>query len=196
VSIIPRGVGALSYTLQRPAEDRYLVTREELQRKLAALLAGRAAEKSAFGHLSTGAADNLARASDMAREMVTRFGMEESLGPVAFERQCSPWLNAQEVRTDLDVSEATQLRIDEAVQRILASAFEQATHILTRNRPVLDRTAQAWLEKETLEEADLDHLAPDLEPGPGVDGGELHTKVRQALDEGTGTGTGKLTRPV
>jgi cell division protease FtsH len=196
VSIIPRGIGALGYTLQRPAEDRHLVTREELQRKLAVLLAGRAAEKLVFGHLSTGAADDLARASDMAREMVTRFGMEESLGPVAFGRQCSPWLNAQEVRTELDISEATRLRIDEAVQRILVNAFENATHILTRNRPVLERTAQALLEKETLEEADLDHLAADLEPGPGGNGGELQIKVRQVLDEDTGTGTGELIRPV
>jgi cell division protease FtsH len=196
VSVIPRGIGALGYTLQRPAEDRHLVTREELQRKLAVLLAGRAAEKLVFGHLSTGAADDLARASDMAREMVTRFGMEESLGPVAFGRQCSPWLNAQEVRTELDISEATRLRIDEAVQRILVNAFENATHILTRNRPVLERTAQALLEKETLEEADLDHLAADLEPGPGGNGGELQIKVRQVLDEDTGTGTGELIRPV
>ena len=85
VSIIPRGVGALGYTIQRPTEDRFLMTREELENKMAVLLGGRAAEQLVFGHLSTGAADDLAKVTDIARGMVTRYGMSEKLGHVAYE---------------------------------------------------------------------------------------------------------------
>ncbi|HMC14179.1 MAG TPA: ATP-dependent zinc metalloprotease FtsH [Albitalea sp.] len=164
VSIVPRGVGALGYTLQRPAEDRYLTTREELERKVAVLLAGRAAEKLVFDHLSTGAADDLARATDIARDMVTRYGMEESLGFVAFERQRPRLLDAPNapVLAELDASEATRQRIDEAVRKIVMDAFEQACAILRDNRDVLERCAQALLERETLEEEDLTRLTGDL----------------------------------
>jgi len=86
VSIIPRGVGALGYTIQRPTEDRFLMTREELENKMSVLLGGRAAELTVFGHLSTGAADDLRRVTDVARSMVTRYGMSERLGSVAYER--------------------------------------------------------------------------------------------------------------
>ncbi len=86
VSIIPRGVGALGYTIQRPTEDRFLMTREELESKMAVLLGGRAAELTVFGHLSTGAADDLRRVTDIARSMVTRYGMSEQLGSVAYDR--------------------------------------------------------------------------------------------------------------
>src|SRR5690606_18075509 len=86
VSIIPRGIGALGYTIQRPTEDRFLMTREELLNKMAVLLGGRAAEKIVFGHLSTGAADDLAKVTDIARAMVTRYGMSDKLGHVALEK--------------------------------------------------------------------------------------------------------------
>jgi cell division protease FtsH len=94
VFIIPRGIGALGYTIQRPTEDRYLMTREELENKIAVLLGGRAAEKLVFGRLSTGAADDLAKATDIARDMVTRYGMVEELGYVAYEPQRSAFLEA------------------------------------------------------------------------------------------------------
>jgi len=86
VSIIPRGIGALGYTIQRPTEDRFLMTREELERKMMVLLGGRAAEMIVYGHLSTGAADDLQRVTDIARSMVVRYGMSEKLGSVAYER--------------------------------------------------------------------------------------------------------------
>lgn len=136
------------------------------------LLAGRAAEKLVFGHLSTGAANDLARASDMAREKVTRFGMEKSLGPVAFGRQRSPWLNAQEIRTELDVSKATRLRIDEAVQHRLVNAFEQATRILTRNRPLLGLHDARAAGERNAGRGGSGPLAANLESDPGADGGE------------------------
>src|SRR6202034_1617041 len=90
VSIIPRGVGALGYTIQRPTEDRYVISREELIDKMAVLLGGRAAEWIVFRHLSTGAADDLAKVTDIARDMVTRFGMDPTLGPVSYESAPSP----------------------------------------------------------------------------------------------------------
>src|SRR5262249_11295902 len=145
VSIIPRGIGALGYTLQRPTEDRYLMTREELERKIAVLLAGRAAERLVFHHLSPGAADDLARATDIARDMVTRYGMEESLGYVTFNRQPPRMLEGAmpPAPAELEASEATRQRIDEAVRAIVMDAYGQAHAILVDNRAVLERTAQA-----------------------------------------------------
>ena len=95
VSIIPRGIGALGYTIQRPTEDRFLMTREELEHKIMVLLGGRAAEKLVFGHLSTGAADDLAKVTDIARDMVTRYGMVEQLGYVAYEAQPPRFLDVR-----------------------------------------------------------------------------------------------------
>src|SRR6201988_1129933 len=85
ISIIPRGIGALGYTIQRPTEDRFLMTREELENKMCVLLGGRGAEYLVFGHLSAGAADDLAKVTDIARNMVARYGMEEKLGPVTYD---------------------------------------------------------------------------------------------------------------
>src|SRR5687767_15825812 len=92
VSIIPRGVGALGYTIQRPTEDRFLMTKEELENKMAVLLGGRAAEEVVFGHLSTGAADDLVKVTDIARSMVMRYGMSEKLGNVALDRDTRSFL--------------------------------------------------------------------------------------------------------
>ena len=92
ISIIPRGIGALGYTIQRPTEDRYLMTREELEAKMAVLLGGRSAEEVVFGQLSTGAADDLSRATEIARSMVTRYGMLPELGPLAYETEPNGYL--------------------------------------------------------------------------------------------------------
>ena len=164
VSIIPRGIGALGYTIQRPTEDRYLMTRPELEQKVSVLLAGRAAEKLVFGVLSTGAADDLAKASDIAHDMVTRYGMDEDLGFVAFEPQrqqmldLPPGLLPQGAR----LSEETQAHIDAAIRSIVMDGFERATVILSANSDVLERGARALLEKETLEEDAIRALAQDL----------------------------------
>ncbi|MET4698472.1 cell division protease FtsH [Constrictibacter sp. MBR-5] len=164
VSIIPRGVGALGYTIQRPTEDRYLMTEAELRNKIAVLLGGRAAEKVVFGHLSTGAADDLARVTDIARSMATRYGMDEALGSVAYDREHG-FLGqpASPLFPEHDYSEETARRIDEAVRQIVNESFERAAAILTRNRAVLDRCAAALLERETLEERDLLELTHDLQ---------------------------------
>jgi cell division protease FtsH len=164
VSIIPRGIGALGYTIQRPTEDRYLMTRPELEQKIAVLLGGRAAEKLKFDVLSTGAADDLAKATDIARDMVTRYGMDEDLGYVAFEPQRQQMLDLPMgvLPHGSPVSEGTQQRIDNAIRSIVMGGFDRATAILSENREVLERGARALLEKETLDEAAIRALAIDL----------------------------------
>jgi cell division protease FtsH len=158
VSIIPRGIGALGYTIQRPTEDRYLMTQAELAQKISVLLAGRAAEKLVFKALSTGAADDLARATDIARDMVTRYGMDEGLGYVAYElpRPTTPGLPPPEWLTGSNkLAPETQARIDAAVRSLVMAGFDQATALLTRHRDLLERGARLLLEKETLDEGEL-----------------------------------------
>jgi cell division protease FtsH len=161
VSIIPRGVGALGYTIQRPTEDRYLMTRTELGNKMAVLLGGRAAELLVFSEISTGAADDLAKVTDIARAMVMQYAMEESLGNVVYERR-SPFLGAPQemLGAERSFSEETARMIDAAVERLTKEAFEKATAILKRRRPVLERGARLLLERETLTERDLADLVP------------------------------------
>ncbi len=161
VSIIPRGVGALGYTIQRPTEDRFLMTREELESKMAVLLGGRAAELTVFGHLSTGAADDLRRVTDIARAMVTRYGMSERLGSVAYDRDPHNFMTGPELPMPprgQDYSPETAAAIDSEVRTIVQSSMERALAILREKRDVLERSARRLLEKETLDEKDLAEL--------------------------------------
>lgn len=166
VSIVARGIGALGYTIQRPTEDRYLNTRAELEQKIAVLLGGRAAEKLVLGALSTGAADDLAKATDIARDMVMRYGMDEGLGYVAFDPLRAHMLDLPDalVPRAPPVAQDTQRRIDEAVRSIVMDGFQRASNILAANRPVLERGAQALLEQETLDEAAIVALGSALTP--------------------------------
>jgi cell division protease FtsH len=160
ISIIPRGFGALGYTLQRPIEDRYLATRGELENRLAVLLGGRTAEALVIGEVSTGAADDLAKASDLALDMVTRFGMTSEVGQVAYERPRSPFLDAAgQLHAERPHSEATARAIDEAVRRLIDAAFARASEILAARRALLEEGAQQLLAKETLTESELGPLA-------------------------------------
>jgi cell division protease FtsH len=160
VSIIPRGIGSLGYTIQRPTEDRYLMTREELENRMAVLLGGRAAETVVFGQLSTGASDDLAKVTDIARSMATRFGMVDKLGPVTFEEAPHGFLGTPQppFSQERKHSEETAREIDTAVREIVQGAFDKAVGILRAKRAILERTAQALLEKETLNEAELKTL--------------------------------------
>jgi cell division protease FtsH len=160
VSIIPRGVGALGYTMQRPIEDRFLMTREELDNKMCVLLGGRAAELAIFGHLSTGAADDLRRVTDIARAMVTRYGMSDKLGGVAYERDPHSFLNGAEQAAFMspqqqEYADSTASTIDAEVRTLVQAAMERATAILHEKRDILLRSAARLLEKETLDESDL-----------------------------------------
>jgi len=159
ISIIPRGIGALGYTIQRPTEDRFLMTREELENKMAVLLGGRASEHLVFGHLSTGAADDLAKATDIARSMVMRYGMEAKLGHVSYEGESARFLDVpQTMLRRHDFSEEVAREIDRAVKAILDAAFENATRVLAQQRLTLDRGSALLLEKETLNEENLREL--------------------------------------
>src|SRR6266404_5038302 len=169
VSIIPHGVGALGYTIQRPIEDRYLMTRAELEHKMAGLLGGRAAEQLVFGEISTGAADDLAKATDIARAMVLRYGMSEALGNVAYDRDRSPFLQpAYPVPQERNYSEDTAQAVDSAVRSFVGQAFEQASAILRRNRGLLDRTASALLETETLSEPEIERVKQEIVAVPAL----------------------------
>ena len=159
VSIIPRGIGALGYTIQRPTEDRFLMTKEELLTKMAVLLGGRAAEQVIFGHLSTGAADDLVRTTDIARSMVARYGMVPELGHIAYDRDRHGFLGGPgAMPAERSYSEQTAQAIDAAVRALVDQAFASALDILQRNRDVLERSAKLLLEKETLDEAQLKAL--------------------------------------
>jgi cell division protease FtsH len=164
VSIVPRGVGALGYTIQRPTEDRFLMTREELENKIAVILGGRAAEKLIYDHLSTGAADDLVRVTDIARGMVTRFGMDEKLGPVAYVTDRSQFLQPSPgaMEAERRYSEDTAREIDVAVRSIIDRLFDRTLEILRSNRDILERCARELLQKETLDETELKALTRGL----------------------------------
>jgi cell division protease FtsH len=165
VSIIPRGIGALGYTIQRPTEDRYLMTKEELENKMAVLLGGRAAEHLVYGHLSTGASDDLARTTDTARHMVTRYAMVPKLGNVAFETEPSGFLGGHPGGfLERTYSEETAREIDCAIREIVEGAFRKSRGLLERNRDVLEEGARLLLEKETLDEAALEGLFLKVRP--------------------------------
>jgi len=168
VSIIPRGVGALGYTIQRPTEDRFLMTREELENKMSVLLGGRAAELTIFGHLSTGAADDLRKVTDIARSMITRYGMSEKLGSVAYDRDPRTFLTGPDLPLpprEPEYAEQTAAAIDTEVRAIVQSAMDRALGILQERRDVLERSARRLLEKETLDEHELrDLVGPPAGP--------------------------------
>jgi len=169
VSIIPHGVGALGYTIQRPTEDRYLMTRAELGYKMAGLLGGRAAEQLVFGEISTGAADDLARVTDIARAMVLRYGMSEALGNVVYDRDRSPFLQPNiPVSQERIYSEGTAEAVDSAVRELVDGAFRTASAILQQNHVLLDRTAAALLETETLDEAAIERLKSEIARAPAL----------------------------
>ena len=157
VSIIPRGIGALGYTIQRPTEDRFLMTREELENKIAVLLGGRAAEKIVYGHLSTGAADDLVKATDIARAMVARYGMDEALGHVSYDTERPGFLGTgdQSAWINRRYSESTAEKMDAAVKQVIEDIFDRTLGILEANRSLLKETSENLLGRETLDEPDL-----------------------------------------
>ncbi|HEX7089488.1 MAG TPA: ATP-dependent zinc metalloprotease FtsH [Longimicrobiales bacterium] len=160
ISIIPRGVAALGYTQQFPTDDRYLLQRGELLDRLCVLLAGRAAEELIFGEISSGASNDLERASDIARRMISELGMSEVLGPVTYGRPRGPF--ALEPREAMEggrlYSEATARIMDDEVRRVLTGAHDRALSILQRDRGVLEELARRLLEKEVVDRAELREL--------------------------------------
>jgi len=156
VSIIPRGISALGYTLQLPTEDRYLMTKGELFDKLCVLLGGRAAEEIVFNEVSTGAQNDLQRATDIARKMVVNYGMSDNLGPITFDRQQeSVFLKTDGSPGRGNYSEKTAIEIDEEVKKIIKGAYQKTKDILKENRGKLDKLSSLLLEREVLEGDEL-----------------------------------------
>jgi len=162
VSIIPRGISALGYTIQRPTGDRFLMSWSEIEGRMAVLLGGRAAEMLVFGSPSTGAADDLARATELARASVMRYGMNERLGLVAYETESHPFLTGIPSAAERSFSEQTAREIDCEVRDLVHEAFLTATRILSRARGILERGARIVLEKESIGEAELASLKEEL----------------------------------
>ncbi|CDX16755.1 protease, ATP-dependent zinc-metallo [Mesorhizobium sp. ORS 3324] len=157
VSIIPRSIGALGYTMQRPTDDRFLITQGELKERMIALLAGRAAEDIVYGEVSTGAADDLAKATDVARQSVTRFGMSASVGQAVLEEQKQQWLGDGSLHKR-DYSEATAREVDVAVRQMLDDAYATAQDLLRSRIADLRAGASLLLERETITPDDFPPL--------------------------------------
>ncbi|HUL21976.1 MAG TPA: ATP-dependent zinc metalloprotease FtsH [Thermodesulfobacteriota bacterium] len=155
ISIIPRGIAALGYTLQLPTEDRYLMTKTELLDRLAVLLGGRVAEEIVFGEISTGAHNDLQRATDIATSMVKEFGMSEKLGYVTFEKEKKPLFLPSSLLPTREYSEDTAKQIDEEVKKIVDDTYLRVKEILAAKKDKLGELARLLLEKEVVEEADL-----------------------------------------
>jgi cell division protease FtsH len=149
VSIVPHGRGALGYTMQMPTEDRYLLSREELEDRIAIMLGGRAAEKVVFQVISTGASDDIQRASQLARRMVTEFGMSEKLGVVRYATQQYQFLESSD--SSASASPETLKLIDEEVQRITTEQYERAQQLLKEHRAALETLSQQLLQTETVD---------------------------------------------
>jgi len=165
ISIIGRGFGALGYTMQLPLEDRYLMTRKDLQSELAVLLGGRSAEEIAFGEISTGAQNDLQRATDIARSMVTEFGMSDELGLVNYNgHKRSAFLDMPFMQERGNYAEDTAQKIDMEVKRILTDAHEEALRILREQRHVLDELSERLLVKEVVEGDELRSLMGPMPP--------------------------------
>ncbi|MEK6576167.1 MAG: AAA family ATPase, partial [Nitrospirota bacterium] len=159
ISIIPRGVAALGYTQQLPTEDRYLLKKAELLDRLDVLLGGRVAEEIVFGDVSTGAQNDLQRATDLVRHMVTQYGMSERLGLVTFEGpHTSPFLNIPGPQGQREYSEQTAQAIDEEIQKLLKESHARVKETLISKRSILESLAKLLLEKEVIDRATLDHL--------------------------------------
>ena len=156
VSIIPRGIGALGYTMQMPTEDRYLMTRTELLNRMTVLLGGRAAEMVIFHEATTGAADDLQRATEMARAMVTRYGMEPEIGQASLVSERPRYLDLSELgQRQSEASDETNAKIDNAIRDLIEQAFNRACDILRSCARVHQESAQRLLDKETFVEDDL-----------------------------------------
>lgn len=166
VSIIPRGIGSMGHTIQHPTEDKYLMTKEDLENKMAVLLAGRAAEMLIFEKLSTGASDDLAKATQIAREMVMHFGMTEELGFVTYEESLSPFLEAKDNFGHGSFSDETAKEIDECVKKIIMKAYQRSFMFLSSHRDILEKAAGILKEKENLNEEELIEIFKEIDVAP------------------------------
>jgi cell division protease FtsH len=165
ISIIPRGIAALGYTQQQPTEDRYLMTRSELLDRLAVLLGGRVAEELVFKEISTGAQNDLQRATDIARSMVTEYGMSDRLGLVAYERPRQPMFLPEGFAPEKAYSESKAAQIDEEVARFVEEAHQRVLKILSERRNILDDLAHLLSQKESVQGEELRKMLSESNAG-------------------------------
>ncbi len=175
ISIIPRGIAALGYTMQLPTEDRFLMTQTELKNKIAVLLGGRVAEETVYQEISTGAQDDLLKATDIAKSMVKAYGMSQKLGQVSFERERRPlFLQAAQPETTGDYSEETAREIDCEVRRLIDEQYDRVTTILGSQVTILRQAAYVLLTKETMSGEDLKAIVMHLTAKPVAPAGTGH----------------------
>ena len=158
ISIVPRGMSALGYTLQLPTEERFLNSREDLEGQIATLLGGRSAEEIVFGKITTGAANDLQRATDIAEQMVGTYGMSDTLGPLAYDKRGGGRFGGGGNNPRRTVSDATAQAIDKEVRGLVDRAHEQALGILRHNMALLETISQKILEKEVIEGDELKEM--------------------------------------
>lgn len=173
VSIIPHGIGSMGHTIQHPSEDRYLMTREDLENKMAVLMAGRAAEMLIFKKLSTGAADDLIKATNIAREMVLKYGMIQELGYVSYEERTFQFLENQE-SLHKHYSEKTSQKIDENIKELIMNAFNRSFEFLSHHQEILNKASKILMEQETLNEDELNNIFYQLDSRKNKDTFEIN----------------------
>jgi len=198
VSIIPRGM-ALGATQTFPVEDRFSLTREQMLAMIRHAMGGRAAEKMIFDHLSTGAANDLRQATQLAREMVRKYGMSDAIGPVSYEEEGAEVFLGRDFATQKSYSEKVAEEIDAEVARMLNELYDDASQLLLENRDTLDQVADALLERETLEGSDLERILageplPPLPSPIAAPAEEATTSQPPTLSEDV-RGGGKLPDP-
>jgi len=169
ISIVPRGLAALGYTMQMPQEDRYLVTQSELEGKLATLLGGRAAEELVFGEVSTGAQNDLQRATDIARAMVVEYGMNAAVGPVSLGRERRAMFLPVDYAPGREMGDKLADQIDAEVKATVEKARERALETLRKHRALLDDVALALIERERLDGPELRELLERVHGSNGAD---------------------------
>jgi cell division protease FtsH len=169
ISVIPRG-RALGFTLTLPLEDKFLVTRQEMIDELAMLLGGRVAEELTFGDITTGAQNDLDRATKIARQMVTEYGMSDRLGPLTLGQKQDQVFLGRDFASHPDYSDQVAFEIDSEIRQLIDRAHDEALEILTDNRAKLDQIAAALIEKETVEKEDLVNLLDGLQKRPQREG--------------------------
>ncbi|AFY75843.1 MAG: ATP-dependent zinc metalloprotease FtsH [Hydrococcus sp. C42_A2020_068] len=180
ISIVPRGIGALGYTLQLPEEDRFLMLEDEIRGRIVTLLGGRSAEELVFGRVSTGASDDIQKATDLAERFVTLYGMSDKLGPIAFEKAQQQFLEGL-TNPRRAVSPKIAEEIDREVKEIVEGAHRIALAILDKNRDLLEETAQALLEKEILEGEELKERLKRVQKTPEMDEWLLTGQLSEAI---------------
>ncbi|MBR0253008.1 MAG: cell division protein FtsH, partial [Synergistaceae bacterium] len=173
ISIIPRGHAALGYTLQLPEEDRFLMSKSELMNRISVLLSGRVSEEIVFGDITSGAANDLERATQTARQMVTQLGMSETIGLVKLGNKREEIFLGRDISEDRNYSEEIAYVIDKEVKAIIDSCYERAKEILTEHRDLMDKIANALLEHEIIDAEEFERLMNENEENKNSDVPEL-----------------------